>query len=203
MTTEVGLSVIMLATYLFVVLTPLVPSILTYKLFPKTRVGLRGTVMGFTLRAGGVFAAYLALFLLTNSMTTRMFDMLGGFSKPSWTFFADIKAYDKNGNEVKSSDVLNSATLVLKPEIHSVSSRALRVSIPGSGPETWPHVTVHIPQWGSGELDLARLSKDAVIDNFKKTVHLKEPIVVREYEGAATPYAGNQPYANAPGGSGR
>jgi hypothetical protein len=146
-----------------------------------------------------VFAAYLALFALTYSLSTRMFDMVGGFSKPSWTFYADIVAYDKDGKQVKSSDVLSAATLVLKPEIHSVSSHALRISIPGSGPDTWPHVTVHIPRWGAGELDLARLSNDAVIDTFKKTVRLKQPVVVREYEGASMPYAGNQPYAKTKG----
>jgi hypothetical protein len=202
MNTELGLSLIMLLTYVFVVLTPLVPAILTYKIVPKSRTGISGPLMGFTLRAGGAFAAYVVVLLMMNSMSTRMFDIVGGFAKPSWTFYADIVAYDRTGKELTSSDVLGAATLVLKPEIHSLTSHALRVSIPGSGPDAWPQVTVHIPQWGAGELDLARLSNDVVIDNFRKTVRVTKPIVIREYEGASTPYR-DQPYANAVAGGGR
>lgn len=194
MSPEVFISLILAAMYGLVVIGPLVPAVVTYKLFPDTTVGLSGPLAGLTVRATGAFAAYTIVFLLMLPLTNKIFDVVGGFNKPSWTIYADIKPVDRNNKEVTSATFLETATLALKPEINTLASRSLRVSIPGVDPDNWPHLTVHVPGWGAGEIDLARLAADAQWDRFRKTVRLRVPIVVREYEGANVPYAANQPY---------
>jgi hypothetical protein len=199
MSSELAITLIMGAMYSLVLIGPLVPAVVTYKLFPDTTVGLSGPLSGLTVRATGAFAAYAVVFLLMLPLTNKIFDVVGGFNRPSWTVYADIKAVDRNEKDVTSPALLQSATLVLKPEIHTLATRSLRVSIPGAGPDAWPHLTVHIPHWGVGEIDLARLTTGAEWDSFKKTVRLREPIVIKEYEGSPTPYA-NQPYMKPEGG---
>jgi len=194
MSSEVVVTLIMAAMYGLVVIGPLVPAVVTYKLFPDTSVGLSGPLQGLTVRATGAFAAYTIVFLMMLPLTNKIFDVVGGFNKPSWTIYADIKAVDKNDKEVTVANFLETATLGLKPEINTLASRSLRVSIPGADRDAWPHLTVHVPGWGVGEIDLARLTADAEWDRFRKTVRLRTPIVVREYEGSSVPYAANQPY---------
>jgi hypothetical protein len=194
MSAELAVTLILAAMYCLVTIGPLVPAVVTYKLFPDTSVGLSGPLQGLTVRATGAFAAYTIVFLLMLPLTNKIFDVVGGFNRPAWTIYADIKTVDKNNKEVTSANLLEAATLGLKPEINTLASRSLRVSIPGADPDAWPHLTVHVPGWGVGEVDLGRLTSDAEWDRFRKTVRLRSPIVVREYEGSSTPYAPNQPY---------
>jgi hypothetical protein len=199
MSAELGITLILAAMYGLVVIGPLVPAVVTYKLFPDTSVGLSGPLQGMTVRATGAFAAYTIVFLLMLPLTNKIFDVVGGFLKPSWTIYAELKPVDRNNKEVTAANFLESATVALKPEINTLASRSLRMSIPGVDPDNWPHVTVHVPGWGAGEIDLGRLRSDAEWDRFRKTVRLRAPIVVREYEGASVPYAASQPYLKPEG----
>ena len=60
------------AVYLIWVLLPLLPAIIIYRLFPESLTELVGKVAGYSIKAGGAFAAYLAIVVMTYTQIDKI-----------------------------------------------------------------------------------------------------------------------------------
>ena len=74
-----------IGVFILYLLLPLLPSILIYKIFPKTQVAISGPLSGLTINASGAFAAYLIVVLLAYSPVKKIYEMIGDLTHPTWT----------------------------------------------------------------------------------------------------------------------
>ncbi|MCK5860329.1 MAG: hypothetical protein KAG72_13345 [Abyssibacter sp.] len=185
MSAEVVLALLSaLALVLFVAL-PLLPAILIYRIFPKTHVAASGSLGALTWNASGAFAAYfIVLTFIVLSPLNSLLGSISSFYSPSWTVEAEIHGYDSNSQPVVFDDV----KVLLKPELHRVSSSRAVLRLPGLDRSEWP-VVVFTTQGGAKDLNLASLADDEiVIDHAKKHVTVLKPVVLRQHPLTARPY---------------
>lgn len=83
---------------------PLVPAVGIYKLFPDTKVAVSGPLSGLTLKAGGSFAAYLAVLIALAPFTYRTFDVLPIITTASWSVSGTVRVFDAQGKPVPYMD---------------------------------------------------------------------------------------------------
>jgi hypothetical protein len=167
----------LIGLYAIWVLLPLVPAILIYRLFPSTAVAVSGPLAHLTVRASGAFAAYLVVFLVTYPIVGRTEETIGGFQHPFWTIKGHVQLVDKNGTVLQSEDLLKQIVVRTNPEPFKLESYLLRIDIPQH--EELPWLVLRIPTFGENVIDLAKPS-DVAIDNYKKTIEIKTPIIIKE-----------------------
>lgn len=71
--------------YALYVLLPMIPAILIYKLFPDTKVGVRGPLGTLTISASGAFAAYIVTVLLGFFLINNTHHLITDLAHPTWT----------------------------------------------------------------------------------------------------------------------
>ena len=164
-------------------LIPLLPAWITYRITPNQRLGLSGPFEGVTVRAGGAFAAYLALLLLSYKFIALSgLSIIGGMALPSaWVFKADIVAIDEQGKRMQLPEEVHAGDITFKPGISQLGRSGVIIRLPYN-PEDWPALTVTIPNFGGAEVDLSNLA-NVELDHFKKTAELQGPIIVRRARG--------------------
>ena len=162
---------------------PLLPAWITYRITPDQSIGLKGPLEHVTVRAGGAFAAYLILLVLTYPLVIQ-----GGMSvvgsmavTPVWTIHADVIAIGPNGEQIDMPENVQAMTVSFKPDIHKIGKTQITVRMPYN-PDDWPLLTLTIPEFGGAEVDLNRLP-GAKVDHFKKVVEYDTPISVRPAVG--------------------
>jgi hypothetical protein len=190
----------MIALLLLAVILPLIPAVITYKLFPNTEVGLKGPLQGLSVRATGAFAAYVVVFLLLMPLEASFRNMIGGFLRPSWTIEADVALHDGNGEPIAGDELMTDAYVVLDPKLHRIRSGSIKIEIPGRRDRDFPYMEIKVPGWGSGGIDLAKLSGSMEKDEFEKTIRLSSPVVIRQFPGGNAPYADDQHLVPSEGG---
>src|SRR4051794_12702255 len=86
------------------VLLPLIPAILIFKLFHDTAVKITGQLLGLTISAGGAFAGYLVVLLVTQSWSEKSQELVRSWNPPPhWEVTAEIKLLDSNQKPVADS----------------------------------------------------------------------------------------------------
>jgi len=164
------------------VLLPLIPAILIYWLFPSTAVAVSGPLSGLTVKAGGAFGAYLIVFAASYPLVQGHQATIGGFQRPFWTINGKIVMIDKDGAPVQSNLLWDKVEMKTRPQLFAVQSNYLRVSIPEEGDDL-PLLILHIPNVGEGTIDLRDLKSksDVIVDQYHKTIQLKNPFEIRAY----------------------
>jgi len=162
--------------YTLWVLLPLVPSILIYWLFPSTSVAVSGPLANLTVRAGGAFAAYLVIFLVTYyPIVQHAQDVAGGIQHPFWTITGEVKLLDKDGNEINYEKPLEH--MVVYPQSFRRDVYFLRIYIPQTE-EVLPSLILKIPEWNStNAYKLEEPSDLLAIDYAHKTIKITKPII--------------------------
>ena len=163
------------SAYLLAVLAPLIPAILIYKLFPDTKVSLSGPLSGLTLAAGGAFAAYVIVFLLSMSIMSHFRDTLDGLSTPVWTVKADVALVDENGKPVTDPEALNSVTIELNPNLNEQKFGRMRLTLPVLKSD-WP--SIHLGLGGRGTANLDYPFKDFEPQITGRTISLNKPVTI-------------------------
>jgi hypothetical protein len=163
--------------YTVCVLMPLVPAILIYRLFPSTGVAISGPLANLSIRASGAFAAYLIVFIVSYPLVQTTKETIGGFQRQFWTVNGAIKLVSMNGKEITSNDLLNKMDVRTDPKLHVIGSHVRLRVVEGSEGDL-PLITVEIPRWGRKDIDLRSISVS--IDKYRKTIDLREPIVIQE-----------------------
>ena len=85
------------AVYLIWVLLPLLPAIIIYRLFPESLTELVGKVAGYSIKAGGAFAAYLAIVVMTYTQIDKIDSAIYGYKHEFWTAVGQVQLVDAQG----------------------------------------------------------------------------------------------------------
>ena len=158
------------------VLLPLIPAVLIYLLFPSTTVTASGVLAGLTVRAGGAFAGYLVIFLLTYPLVERTENTIGGFLHTSWKVSGEIKLIDSRSKEELHSEALLSKLVIeTKPEIIGTKSFLLKASMPEEDRD-FPWIVLNIPKFGEAVINIRDQVRET--NDYEKKIHLSNPIVI-------------------------
>lgn len=127
--------IILLISVIFIL--PLIPSILIYKIFPDTKVGIGGPLFAnMKINASGAFAAYLiiALLILYYFVNPALGHIMNSHYQ-TWTVTSRMKFLDKNGNEIKNNqDLMKRMEINIQPDAFVSKTCELtkfRISSPG------------------------------------------------------------------------
>ena len=189
---ELLLAFIFYITLFVSVCIPLIPSILIYRLFPDTKVGLSGPLQGLTINASGAFAAYVITLIVVFPLINKMYDTVGGFSKPYWTITAPILLFDMDGKPIHKPPQEIPIEVMFVPRIHNVTTDLVTVKIPGFNLNENTTLTVQIEDFGSENINLSEIANDAKIDNYKKTLRLDKPIMIQQNKSTGEAYVSTE-----------
>jgi hypothetical protein len=167
---------LLLATLAVWLILPLLPAILIYRLFPNTVVALQGPLQGLTLSAGGAFAAYVVVLLVSAAAVYQIIGTIRHPPTTTWALKAGLQVQDENGRSVPTPK--DDVTVSLDPSPVTVSGDSFRANIKRE-PSGWPTIRVEVDGYGAKTfvLDPDRLS--FAVDENRYLVEIKEPLVIR------------------------
>lgn len=188
------LSVILsFALYFLYVLLPMIPAILIYRLFPDTKVSLKGPLSKLTMKSTGAFAAYvitviLGFFLVKN--TINIITSMARPKKPTWTVKATVELRDKENHKIDNLKLLKYLIVSIHPEITTITDDFVQLKLPREeGLWTHNYITFEIPQFGRQTIDISKLDKNnSFSDEPHKIFQIQNPILIRADEEETTPY---------------
>jgi hypothetical protein len=164
---------------------PLIPAILIYKIFPNTSIIARGNIGAITWNASGAFAAYvIVLMMIIMSPLMNIILSSANFYKPAWTVEATIHGFNYQYHPTNFKDI----NVIMRPDMHKISTGKAVLTIPHSDRSDWPIVTF-TTTGGSKELDLSTLKEnDIEIDYYNKRIVILNPVVIRQVPQVNKPY---------------
>lgn len=121
------------------VVLPLIPSVIIYKVFPDTAVGVNGALANLKINATGAFAAYIIVFLLIKPIVDATFDSSRGISNATWITTAKVKLLDPDGNPLTDTDsdaFYRSLNVSVIPDHNVKTRRQVRWILPEYDPDT-------------------------------------------------------------------
>lgn len=171
------------------VLLPLVPAILTYLVAPKRPISAEGPLGGLTIKAGGAFAAYLIVLLVTYPLVNnqnKAFSLLQDrefetSSRPIWTITGSVLVQDETGRTAPPSD--NEAMEVtLQPPIVELDQqkREFEVLVPEVD-KRLSRIVVSYLGYGSTSINPGAPSEGEMItrDEEKRVITINSPLIIR------------------------
>lgn len=139
-----------MALYVLAVVLPLIPAVVIYWLFPNTPVTTSGALSGVTFKAGGAFAAYVVVFLLTAVSWNKTFGSLHSLISETWTVKGVLQIEDANGNKVTDqSGALQNLQVSFDPDFTHSSGSHFRITAPEINGQI-PQLRFSIPNGGGG-----------------------------------------------------
>jgi hypothetical protein len=167
------------ALYLLWVIIPLIPAVLIYRLFPNTAVAVSGPFANLTVKAGGAFAAYLVVFAATLPLVNTMRDSALSTQHQFWTLKGQVRLFDAEGKEIKSSELLKKLSLTTVPNAHAFDLHRMTVKVV-EGEGELPLITLRIDKFGEETIDLRDASFQKMKNYFSGVIELAQPIQIRE-----------------------
>ena len=166
--------VLQIVLYLLFILLPLVPSVVIYKLFPKTNVGLSGPLHGLTINASGAFAAYVITAILGYFLVSNALFLINTLVFPRWQVVAEVQLHDPNNERYAEvterqliQDLLEVTTI---PPLLRTSRNSVRMEI-SSKLDELPQLLFSIKGFYAERFDL-RDEKVRTIDKRTRTIKL-------------------------------
>jgi hypothetical protein len=152
--------VALFAVYLIWVLLPLLPAIIIYRLFPESFTELVGKVAGYTIKAGGAFAAYLAVVVMTYTQIDKINEAIYSYKHQFWTAIGQVQLVDAQGKMIKADNLIDHLIVVTRPEPNSVDKYQLRLKLMED--PNLPLVVLKIPKFGEQQINWKPLARDHV-----------------------------------------
>lgn len=182
---EIALAGISALILILVVILPLLPAILIYKIFPNTHIKASGTIGALTWNASGAFAAYMiVLAVIMLSPLKQLTSSVGGFYSPTWTVEMEIHGYDSDANPTKFRNI----EVLLNPDMHRISEDKVILKIPGLKRSEWPIVQLNVPG-GTKKINLASLKQEEIeVDNYQKYITLLTPVEIKQVSTSKNVY---------------
>jgi len=118
-------------------LLPLLPSILIYRLFPKSPVRATGVLAGITFNAGGAFAAYLILFAVAAPFIVDLNDRIDRSRSQFWTINATVQLDGAN-----IEDYGGDTFAVLRPDVVDFTEGNLEIAVRKDERGMFPRITI-------------------------------------------------------------
>jgi hypothetical protein len=173
------------ALYALYVLLPVLPAVVIYRMFPKTRVAVSGPLSKLSFKASGAFAAYVVTVFLGYSLVNQSLQLIRNMSTPTWRVQAYVNLLDADGNKITSSGLLQALRVQLKPDIVVPAGKYVQVTLSGE-PSALPMLIFHVPGFEDGivnfnETRVKRKPAEGIIE-VDEPVELKQP---------RTPYRAN------------
>lgn len=182
-----GLHVVLYAALL---LLPLVPAYVIYKNFPAP-THLKGAFFGFTLKAGGAFAGYLALFLFLimpkQNMVASGQRIISSIQQPAWKISAAVGFKNRFNQNDDPNSYIENLSFETSPELLEHRTHHITMWVPDKAGE-FPqiiltageykavvHLENEIEKWQANAPDTAIAS----FDQMEKKIELKD-ILMRE-----------------------
>lgn len=85
---------------LLLVVLPLIPAVLIYRLFPNTSVVANGPLSGLTLKSSGAFSVYIVVFLAISPFAYQTYGSIPTLLAQSWTIRGTISVKDAKGHDI-------------------------------------------------------------------------------------------------------
>jgi hypothetical protein len=168
------------------VLLPLLPAILTFRLFPQTSVAVSGPFANLTVRAGGAFAAYLIVFAATYFFLVKTIrDDIDSWKAPHqfWTVQIPVEFIGADGNRITNKNsimnVLSNMKVETRPDQHEFGSGKITLRIVPFEAGRLPLVTLKINNFVDETIDLADSQLQKAAKN-RLFLELKDKIQIRE-----------------------
>ncbi|MGH6847909.1 MAG: hypothetical protein ACREC0_10870 [Methylocella sp.] len=159
-------------------LLPLVPAVLIYLLFPDTSVAVSGPLANLTVRAGGAFAAYLIVLLVTFQLEQNGTKFIRDLERPLWTITGTIKFLDKDKKDASNESLLKKVVLRIEPDPFMHQTYDIKLRIAEDNPGEFPSLVLVVDDVWKGAIDL---NPDNVkMDDSNRIIKIKSPILVQE-----------------------
>jgi hypothetical protein len=157
------------------VILPLFPAVLIYWLFPNAAAFANGKLAGFTIKAGGAFAAYLIVLLVVKPLADRESTQAIAYLHPAWTIKGALRVIDKNGAVSHPGETFfQKINIKTEPPINSFADPTFTIAVP-EGPNGIPNVYLFIPDYS--KTVLLRLTN---IDQINKTAGILGEVEIQE-----------------------
>lgn len=166
------------ALYALYVLLPVLPAVVIYRMFPKTRVAVSGPLSKLSFKASGAFAAYVVTVFLGYSLVNQSLQLIRNMSTPTWRVQAHVDLLDANGNRISDPRLLDALSVELKPDIVVPAGKYVQVTLSGE-PSDLPMLIFHVPGFEDGIVNFneARVTRNpaAGLIGIDNPVELKQP----------------------------
>lgn len=163
--------------------SPLLPAVLIYRLVPGNNVAVSGPLAGLTVKASGAFAAYLIIFLVELPLVYYVKDIIRGWQTEYWTIRGTVKLVDANGKDAPNYYFRGGMDVGTIPDTNTLGPDMILKIVRLEG--RLPKIKVHLGKFGEGFVDLHDLEGSGLrhsVDYFSHTIHLQDPIVIRQEE---------------------
>ena len=198
-------AILSIILYLLYVLIPLMPSILIYKLFPKTRVSLSGPLKGLTMKATGAFAAYVIILLLGYTQIDIANNMINRLTIPPdetqlWTVETMVELRNYQNEVIEDDKLIKTTEISIQPDLILKSGKHIHLKLPKTV-QNWPNhlIRYSIPGFGENTFNLNDIDEN--LDYGNKILNISNPIIIKISSNHARPYNElQQPIVGEPSG---
>ncbi|TAL17589.1 hypothetical protein EPN96_04525 [bacterium] len=182
---------------LIMILVPLIPSILIYKMFPNSVTKIKGKFANLAFVSTGAFGGYLlVLFILYKMLGSSIQAQLGSFNLNNLynnnkykTVSANLKLQNQHGAEVSGNrlnDMVDSVLIATYPRIIDVTGNKVTIGMPITN-EDWSNTTViyKIPRFGcSDNINLENIVKNNndFVSGKISTINLGEVLIKEDVD---------------------
>jgi hypothetical protein len=161
---------------LVMVMLPLIPAVVIYRLFPNTQVAASGPFSGLTLKSSGAFSAYIIVFLGMVPFVYRTYDSVAHVASPSWRIAGKLSVTGPDGKAIQDQNILKSVKVALDPSNVDVVGGEFSVSVPAFD-DAIPKLIFDFGSLGSRIVDVED-RKQFPQDRDGSKIHLRNPVAV-------------------------
>lgn len=122
------------ALYAMYILLPMVPSIIIYLIFPKTKISVSGPLQALSINATGAFAGYIICCLLGYPLINRTAALIENNNTSAvWKVKAEVQLLGTNGTELDyqtASQCIKNLEATINPPIIRKDDKYVTMLIP-------------------------------------------------------------------------
>ena len=185
------------AVYLIWVLLPLLPAIIIYRFFPEGITELVGKVAGYSIKAGGAFAAYLAVVVMTYTQIDKIDNAIFGYKHQFWTATGQVQLVDAQGKTITADKLIDQLDIIMRPKPNVVDKYQLQLKL--TEDPILPLVVLTIPKFGEQQINWTSLQRDYVngIITIGKVVIKEDPSFANQLTNPTARLASEAPDSSA------
>lgn len=119
--------------YLLFVLLPLVPAVIIYRIFPETKVAVKGPLGQLGLNTSGAFAAYVTVCVLGFFLVQFTQGLISGLTRQTSIVTSQVTFVDSAGNPLDDAEAEELAKLLqvrVLPPYDVTSRKVVRLIVP-------------------------------------------------------------------------
>ena len=144
--------------YILWIILPMVPSVIIYKIFPDSKVGMTGVLANLKINATGAFGAYLII-LVTASVNWlgNVQTLIPNTAYQTWKICAVLRYVDANGNLLPDQDsYIKQTKAEIEPLFEAQTPKQIRYIATGIGREITTTFSCQDSGFSTATLDLLR-----------------------------------------------